>query len=142
MGKKRIIWIDDEIKTPILRPYIDEFEENEVDVIKIKSIDGFLDIIKEEARNSLSAILVDIIMPPENYDYSETKGGLRTGLFVLEKIMAESALKGIPLVVVTNVDDDKVKSFCTENNIECIEKKNYFSDEFVAIISEIINKRK
>lgn len=141
MEKKKIVWIDDDIDTSILRPYVDEFEENDFEIVKLESIDNLLPFLKEEA-NTISAILVDIIMPPLHLDFKETRGGLRTGLVVLKNIKKEKSLNEIPLIVVTNVDDDIVKAFCNQNRIPCIEKKNYFSDEFVAVIINIINDRK
>lgn len=141
METKRIVWIDDDIDKSILRPYVDEFEENGFEIIKIKSINNILHLLKNETKK-ISAILVDIIMPPMNLNFRETLGGLRTGLAVLKKIKEEDSLKDIPLITVTNVDDDEVKSFCLDKSIPCIEKKDYFSDEFVAKISEIINNRK
>lgn len=50
MEKKRIVWIDDDIESPILRPYIDEFEEKNYEVIKVKEIDNILPILKKEAE--------------------------------------------------------------------------------------------
>ena len=141
-NKKRIVWIDDDIDTPILRPYVDEFEDNDFEVIKIKDISNFMDVLKKEAKNSISAILVDILMPPQNLDFSETRGGLRTGIVIIKKILNEEELKGIPIVAFTNVDDTVIDKFCKHYHISCIEKKNYYSDELVEKIEEIINDRK
>ena len=44
MKKKRIVWIDDDLGSPILRPYIDEFIENNFEVIKVREIDNLLPI--------------------------------------------------------------------------------------------------
>ena len=134
MEKKRIVWIDDDIYSPILRPYIDEFEENNFEVVKIKDIDNLL------------PILVDIIMPPQNLDFSKTRGGLRTGIVVIENILNDVTLKNIPIVAFTNVDDLVVNNFFRNKSIMCLEKKNYFSNEFVAKIDSFIddsnNRRK
>ena len=42
MEKKRIVWIDDDIDNLFLRPYVDEFEDNNFEVIKIKTINNLL----------------------------------------------------------------------------------------------------
>ena len=63
MTKKKIAWIDDEINKFLLRPYIDELEENNYEVDKINSTENLIQHLKEESA-SLDAILVDIIMPP------------------------------------------------------------------------------
>ena len=139
MEKKRIVWIDDDIYSPILRPYIDEFEENNFEVVKIKDIDNLLPILKKELEKALSAILVDIIMPPQNLDFSKTRGGLRTGIVVIENILNDVTLKNIPIVAFTNVDDLVVNNFFRNKSIMCLEKKNYFSNEFVAKIDSFID---
>lgn len=141
-NKKRIVWIDDDIDTPILRPYVDEFVDNDFEVIKIKDISNFIEILKEEAKNSISAILIDILMPPQYLDFSETRGGLRTGIVIIKEILNEEELKSIPIVAFTNVDDTVIDKFCKDYHISCIEKKNYFSDELVEKIEEIINGSK
>lgn len=142
MEKKRIVWVDDEIKTSILEPYVDEFIDNGIDIIKVKNVDGLMGVLKKEAQDSLSAILVDIIMPPENLNYGETKGGLRTGIVVLNEVLKEDTLRNIPKVAVTNVDDVKVNEFCQEHKIPYIKKYDYFANTFVAKILEEINKNK
>lgn len=139
-NKKRIVWIDDDINTPILSPYIDEFEENNFEVIKIESSDNLLPVLKIEAKKSLHAILVDIIMPPGKLDFSKTRGGLRTGLLVLEDILNEKTLNKLPIVVLTNGDDDEVNKYCIEKDINCLKKKDFFSNVLVMKILELTNR--
>ncbi len=136
--KKRIVWIDDDINTPILTPYVDEFEDNNFEIIKIESIDNLLPILKIEAKESLQAILVDIIMPYKHLGFGKTRGGLRTGLFVIKDILNEDSLKSIPIVAITNGDDTYVKNYIIKNRIPYIEKKGYFSNELVAKVNKII----
>ena len=138
--KKRIVWIDDDINTPILSPYIDEFEENNFEVIKIESCENFLPILKIEAEKSLSAILVDIIMPPRQLDFRKTRGGLRTGLLVLEDILNDNSLIKIPIVVLTNGDDEEVTNYCMEKKIPYLKKKDYFTNELVNMILTLTNR--
>lgn len=143
MKKERIIWVDDNINTRVLEPYVDEFEDNEVEIIKVKSVASLPEILKNEVQKSLSAILVDIIMPSENLDFGETDGGLRTGIVVLNNILKDDTLKNIPIIAVTNVDDVKVRDYCEANRIPCLKKSNFFSDTFVeAVRKEIENYKK
>lgn len=141
MKKKRIVWIDDDINKPKLLPYIDELEENNFEVIKVEKIDNLLSILKKEAERTLSAILVDINMPPGHHDFRKTRGGLRTGLFILEDILKEDSLNNIPIIVFTNVDDIAVNNYCTNKSILCLKKEDCFSYDFVITIDEIIKKK-
>lgn len=140
MCRKRIAWIDDNINTPILEPYVDEFIDNGIEIVKIKTVKGLMETLKKELQNSLSAILVDIIMPPENYDDGRTRGGLRTGLLVLEEILNEASLKNIPIIAVTNVDDNELNKFCEKHSIPRLKKHDYFSDDFVVTVNKEIEK--
>ena len=36
---KQILWIDDDIKSSILRPYVDEFFDNGYSILKVKNPD-------------------------------------------------------------------------------------------------------
>lgn len=138
MEKKIIAWIDDEINTSFLKPYVDELKEYNYEIIKIKTTENLIQRLKELAR-TLSAIFVDIIMPPKGLNYSEADGGLRTGLVVLKDIKTETSLRDIPLIVVSNLNDETIKKYCNDNQIPYIEKRSYFSDEFVEKITGIIN---
>lgn len=140
MDKKRIVWIDDNINTPILKPYIDEFEDNGIEIIKQKTVVGLIETLKKELKNSLSAVLVDIIMPPENYDDGKTRGGLRTGIVVLEDILKETSLNNVSIIAVTNVDDNEAVKFCEMNKVPLLKKYEYFSDSFVKAVNEEIKK--
>lgn len=136
--KKRIVWIDDQIYSPILSSYVEEFEENNFEVIKIESVDNLLSVLKIEVKKSLHAILVDIIMPYGPLDFGKSRGGLKTGLLVLEDILKEDSLKNIPIVVLSNADYYDVRDFCQEKSIKYLEKSHYFSNELVNIITELI----
>lgn len=139
MEKKKIIWIDDDIETPILDPYVDELEEDGFSIIKVKKTDGFMDLIKNES-DTITAILVDIIMPPGDIDFGEARGGLRTGIVILKKILEDRDLETIPKIVVSNVDDSVVIDFCKKQSIPCLSKGEYFSNTFVEKVKELILK--
>ena len=140
MEKKRIVWIDDDINTKLLKGFVDEFEEKNFEVIKIETINNLLPILKIEAEKSLSAIIVDIAMPSGLLDLRKTRGGLRTGLFVIEDFLKEDSLKSIPIIVFTNVNDVAVNVFCKDRSIPYLKKEVYLSDEFVLEIEKIIKK--
>ena len=141
MKKNRIVWVDDQINTLLLEPYVDEFIDNGFEVIRVDRVfDGLISVLKAQVQTSLSAILIDIIMPPGDLDFGETRGGMRTGIVVLQELMKEDSLKSIPIVVVTNADDETVRSICLEYGIPYLQKSEFFADTFVTRIMEIIHK--
>lgn len=140
MQKKRIMWIDDEIEEPLLRPYVDEFEENGFEVIKVKSTFGLINSLKVENSSTLAAILVDVIMPAGCFAIDKTKAGIYTGLVVMEMIMSYTNLKDIPIICVSHFSNEEVLAFCIEHDIPFVSKMDYFSNEFVKEISKLIRK--
>jgi len=139
-ANKRIIWIDDDINGLYLRPYVDEFEENDFEIIKVMKADDVDNILQNEITDSLTAIIIDISMPPgDNINFREARGGLRTGKIILERLLSDMSISSVPKIVFTNVDDEEVEQFCMNNSIPYLKKENYFSDEFVDYIGNLMN---
>ena len=142
-AKKRIIWIDDDINRLFLRPYIDEFEESGFDIIKVMEADEVDNILQNEITDTLTAIIIDISMPPgEKISFREARGGLRTGKIILERLLSDESVSNVTKIVFTNVEDPVVELYCMDNNIPYLKKENYFSNEFVDVIMALINKDK
>ena len=136
---KKILWIDDDINRHFLRSYIDEFEEQQYRILKVNKVDDILTILNGES--DLSAIIVDIAMPPgDKIDLREARGGLRTGMIILERMKKIVNPENVPMIVFTNVDDDAVKNYCTNNNIPYLKKEDFFADELVEALSNIISE--
>ena len=138
----KILWIDDDIHRPFLRPYVDELIEHQFSIIKVNKVDDINDTINKEEEGSISLIIVDIAMPPgKNIDLRLARGGLRTGKIILEQLEKDDIVKNIPKVVFTNVDDDIVKNYCINKNIPYLKKEDYFADELVEELSLIISSK-
>jgi DNA-binding NarL/FixJ family response regulator len=131
--KVKILWIDDDLDRLKLRPYLDRFEDANIEIIKVANPD---DIDSAIAANSdIQCIIVDISMPTgEEIDVKESKQGMRTGLFVLKKLNANDNLKPIKKIVFTIVSDDEVSNYCKSNNIPCEKKQEYTSGTFVEYV--------
>ena len=138
--KKQIMWIDDDINKPILRPYIDELKEKDFDIIKVMKVDDVDCILQNEITDSLTAIIIDISMPPgKNISFREARGGLRTGKIILERLLSDESVSNVKKIVFTNVEDEVVKRYCMENRIPYLKKEDFFSNEFVYYINELMN---
>ena len=137
----KILWIDDDIHRSFLRPYVDELIENQYSIIKVNNVDDIDDTINKE-EGSISLIIVDIAMPPgKKIDLRLAGGGLRTGKMILEQLEKDNIVKNVPKVVFTNVDDDIVKNYCKNKNIPYLKKEDFFADELVKILSQIISSK-
>lgn len=142
MKRNKIVWVDEEINSFILRPFIDELQDNGFVIIKINRAEDVINTLRNEADDSLSAIIVDIIMPPgEHYSRRKTDSGLRTGYLIIDDIMKEGIFKNVPIIVFSSIEDPEQSLAKKINNSSVFYfcKKDYFVDEFVRIIKRIIN---
>ena len=93
-GKRHILVADDEF---INRELLENILSDEYDVLKAEDGETAYEMIRQN-RNTLSLILLDLIMPR------------MTGLELLARISEEPDLKGIPVIVLTSDHDSEVES--------------------------------
>ena len=93
-GKRQILVADDEF---INREILENVLADEYDVLKAEDGEMAYEMIKKN-RNTLSLILLDLIMPK------------LTGLELLARLGEDSELKGIPVIVLTSDQDSEVTS--------------------------------
>lgn len=93
-GKRQILVADDEY---INREMLENVLCDEYDVLKAEDGEMALDMIRQN-RNTLSLILLDLIMPK------------LTGLDLLARLNEDAELKGIPVIVLTSDQDSEVDS--------------------------------
>ena len=130
--KIKILWIDDEINCPKLRPYLDEFEDNDFEIIKAPNPDDVESAIA--SHRDIQCIIVDILMATgTRIDVNESKKGMLTGLFVLQTLN-----NSIKKVVFTIRSNDEVRKYCESEQIPYLKKQDYIASTFVAEIKKII----
>ncbi|MBE7070897.1 MAG: EAL domain-containing protein [Ruminococcaceae bacterium] len=93
-GKRHILVADDEF---INRELLENILSDEYDVLKAEDGEMALEMIRHN-RNTLSLILLDLIMPKMN------------GMDVLKVVSEDPDLKGIPVIVLTSDQDSEVMS--------------------------------
>ena len=96
-GKRQILVADDEF---INREILENVLCDEYDVLKAEDGEMAYEMIKQN-RNTLSLILLDLIMPK------------LTGQELLVRLNEDSELKGIPVIVLTSDQDSEVSSLKT-----------------------------
>ena len=100
-------------------------------------------ILQNVITDTLTAIIIDISMPPgEKISFSEARGGLRTGKIILERLLSDESVSNVTKIVFTQAEDPVVEQYCMDNNIPYLKKEDFFSDEFVDVIMALINKDK
>ena len=134
-----ILWVDDDTETS-LRPYIDELEENEYEIIRVKNPDELVDIARNNCQR-ISIIIMDIILPIGSIvDSVKARGGIETGLCLIEMIkndMRFIKLRNIPIVVFTVKRDHDVFDQARRQNIPCLTKSETLPSELLQKIIEI-----
>lgn len=93
-GKRHILVADDEM---INRELLNNILCDEYDVLMAEDGEMAYDVIKKN-RNTLSLILLDLMMPKLN------------GLDLLSRLKEDPDLKGIPVIVLTSDQDSEVES--------------------------------
>lgn len=97
----RILYIDDECGSDRFQTKVESLQASGFDVVSVASVENVMDVLEKQHR-SLDAIVLDILMPPEEkYNLEETNGGTTTGLRLLRDIKGHEAYKRIPVVVVS-----------------------------------------
>ena len=136
--RKNILWVDDDVNKPALKPDRDELESRNCFIIKAAEPDEFLKIIKEDAFK-IDGIIIDISMPIGNsFSIEETRYGTRTGLAMIKRLKESQNYRCVPVVVYTVIDDDPVITHCEDENIPYLEK-NVSSREFADEIVELFD---
>jgi len=96
--KVKILWIDDDIKRLKLRPYLEEFEENGIEIIKVSNPIDLDSVIA--SNKDIKCIILDISMPTgEKIDVNKSKKGMRTGLLLLQELISNNDLNQIKKVI-------------------------------------------
>ncbi len=90
----------------------------------------------------IQLVILDISMPPGDFlkDY-DTKAGLRTGVFFFDKLREKLPL--LPIIIFTNVSDEKVKlRFDGDQNCLFLNKTDELPDTLAEKIGQVLRRLK
>lgn len=97
----RVLYIDDECGSDRFQTKRDLLQAAGIDVLPVASVEEVFGLLEKQHQN-INAIVLDILMPPEDkYRLDETNGGTTTGLRLLKDIKAHDTYRRIPVVVVS-----------------------------------------
>ena len=129
---KRILWIDDDVNNSELQTEKFELEKNDFIVVGKETPDAGFEVLKTDTN--FRCIIVDISMPRgKNISFEEARGGMRTGLIILKRLLADTRLNNIKKIVYTVIDDGEIIKECENKNVLYI-KKGCLSSEFLECI--------
>ena len=134
--KPKILLVDDD--NLVMRFYTRALEKTGYEVRQTYNPDKTFEFIEKE-KPDLSAIILDIMMPPgEKYRNEDTREGLRTGTFLYNDL--KSQYPEVPVVVLTNVTDQEIiRQFPSDPGLRIVNKLDYPPFELAQLATEMIN---
>ncbi len=138
----RILIIDDDLNTNFyLKQFLVEIKEWEV-ILESSPKEG-LKLI-QSAGNQLDAIILDVMMPPDDsINIEASNQGRRTGLLLLEKI-TELTQSKIPVILLTarQALEEELDELGLNKQVAAYLRKPTSTTEIVNRIEQIVNSRK
>lgn len=135
MREYKILWIDDDINNPELRPERDALEERCCIITPVTNPDD----LDYDEITYFDCIIIDLSLPT-GYKLSlpETAFGTRAGLAILKKIKQKSS--HAKTIVYTVFDALDARDYCCKNRIPYWNKSEYLADDFADAVIKEINK--
>lgn len=122
----KILWVDDDINTIGLRAFVDEFSDDGIEIEKINNPDAFQTVLD---NITFDCLIMDMMMPTgENLTLQETKGGLHTGLRLLETYLKKGNTK--PIIIFTVLNDEIVREWASDHDVPYKLKQNEKAETF------------
>lgn len=135
-----ILYIDDEADSEKFESKFALMREEGIEVTIAINVDEVLPLLRKLYRE-LDLIILDIIMPYENYyTKEETNGGSCTGLSILKDIRKE--FKDIPIIIVSIHRRKNAKGILEEYRIIKYLEKPINTSHLIAAIKDIVKKTK
>lgn len=100
--KKLVLLVEDD-RLP-MQFYVKALDQKGFKVKQFVEPDGALNFVRDKG-SQISAIILDIMMPPGRYGPECTNEGLKTGVFLLKDLREKCP--NVPVVVLTNVENPK-----------------------------------
>jgi CheY-like chemotaxis protein len=132
-----IIYIDDEADTEKFASKIDIMRDEGINVKTVTKVDKALPLLRK-IYDKIDIIILDIIMPPEEYySLQETNGGTATGLRLLEDIRKE--FPEIPIMIVSIRRKEMLEDLLSRLNIVKYLEKPVLAYHLVSAIKDALS---
>lgn len=138
---KKIVWVDDQIHTAVMRPDKDEMEANGFDIYPIDSSDMFIDFINNaKTLDDYACIIIDLMMPVgEILDIKKVRRNIDTGLELIKR--CKKKFKNSKIVVYTQLKDpEKAKNYCNDKGIPFWEKDEILPSKLVSNLKDYVGR--
>lgn len=125
-----ILWVDDDIFSS-LNPHVDELEENGYIILKADTLEEMWSHI-DKNQTDIYLIIMDIMMPtgPQPHgnnnriiNIDKAKGGILTGLRVLEDLSTQGLLKDKKVLIFTILGEQEITEWTRKNKVTSMRKQ-------------------
>jgi CheY-like chemotaxis protein len=119
--------------------YAKDLEISGFEVLFKSDVDEALTFLKQEP-DTISLLILDLMLPPgKSFKDEDTNEGLRTGINFYRRV--RSILPATPVVILTNVSDEKVEDWF-QDKVNCwfFQKKDLFPFELTEVIKKILSQ--
>jgi DNA-binding response OmpR family regulator len=135
---KKVLYIDDEANLEKMASKFEIMQEEGIEVISVTRVKDVLPTL-QEYKTSIGLIVLDLIMPPEDfYSLQETSGGTTTGLRLLKDI--RDKYQDIPIIIVSIRRSDFADEVLSAYKISEYLEKPISAFDLVTVIKNILNK--
>jgi len=125
-----ILWVDDE-SPMILKPFIEELEDENYQIVMARSPDEMWRILSS-CINQINCIIMDIMMPTGNsVDPNKSRMGLTTGLVLMQELRQHELYMSIPIIIFTIVNESEVFEWAENNSISILKKQDTLPNELL-----------
>lgn len=136
---KTILWVDDDINSDALMPFVDELEEDGFNILKANGPDEMYKYLKSN-HQEINLIIMDIMMPVnESIRTDDAKGGLNTGYIILENLKESDIYKNIPVLVVSILNDQEITNWSEQHQLKYLSKLDIQPENLCDTIKTIIH---
>ena len=133
---KQLLWIDDDINSMSLQPYIHEFIENGWEILAAPSIEEAEEILKLNG-DTIKCIITDIMMPsPQSMNFS-AKGGHETGFIFSKWIKKNYPL--IPVICLSIAGNEIIKEWFEQNKYVYLSKRRELPDTLLEKVESLVS---
>lgn len=137
----KLIWVDDDVNNPELRPDRDALEENGHVLKCFSSATEFVNYFEnKDHAEEYDGLIIDMMMPPGTvFDMKESEYGGRTGVLLCKKAKEFPNLKNAKIIIYSIIDPIDLRYEFNGFGIHFLWKTELLSDEFVKEVEKILN---
>lgn len=127
-----VLWVDDDINS-FSRPYYEELIDNNYQIKAFEEPDSALNYFKVN-HNNFSCAIIDLMLPTgKTFNVDETSLGIRTGKFLIEKLLEINPK--LPIIILSVANDIEVINWAKEKNIIYLNKSATFPHDLLQVVS-------